>query len=283
MMSKSLSFSLLLVSTAFIFSCGNTNNQTISETVDSTAVEKKDTSTVDEYTQFKYDMVISNIPFPFEMMDKLKSSAIGFNQKAMNAVGNISKYNQFNAKAFNLGVYGADLAYSVTYEQFQQIGSYIKNTKTLAEDLSIPLAFNQEMMDKYNKYKDNKDSLAKVVYDSYSKVDQTLKSNERVAMAALVVTGSWLEGLYLSTKTFVDEPKSEINKALYATIWEQKLHLENIIKLLEEFKSDAYFATLIKELKEMQAEFEGTVMDEKKLIELNKKAAKLRNRIIEGL
>ena len=138
-------------------------------------------------------------------------------------------------------------------------------------------------MDKYNKYKDNKDSLAKVVYDSYSKVDQTLKSNERVAMAALVVTGSWLEGLYLSTKTFVDEPKSEINKALYATIWEQKLHLENIIKLLEEFKSDAYFATLIKELKEMQAEFEGTVMDEKKLIELNKKAAKLRNRIIEGL
>ena len=63
----------------------------------------------------------------------------------------------------------------------------------------------------------------------------------------------------------------------------KNINHKNIIKLLEEFKSDAYFASIIKELKEMQAEFEGAVLDEKKLIELNKKAAKLRNRIIEGL
>ncbi|MBN8695860.1 MAG: hypothetical protein J0L87_04980 [Bacteroidetes bacterium] len=275
---------LLPVSVFTLVSCGNTNNQTITNDVSTTAVvENKDTSTADSYTQFKYDMVISNIPFPFEMLDKLIASKAPFNQQSMNPVGNISKYNQFNAKAFNLGVYGADLAYAVTYEQFQQIGSYVKNTKKLAEDLSIPLAFNQEMIDKYTRFKDNKDSLAQVVYDSYSKVDATLKSNERLAMAGLVVTGSWLEGLYLTTKNTGDAAKTDANKDVYTVIWQQKLHLENIIKLLEQFKSDAYFAGLITELNAMLADLEGTEIDQAKLSSLNKKAEKLRNRIIEGL
>ena len=163
----------------------------------------------------KYDMVISDIPFPFEILDNLYTKHIPFEEKAMNPTSQASKYNQYNSKALNLGVYGADLAYAVTYEQFQDIGDYIKTTKRLAEDLNIPYAFDDNMMDKYNKFKDNKDSLTRVVYDSYNQVDKALKGDERVGMAALVVAGSWLEGLYLSSQTFLDAQKTPDNTSLY--------------------------------------------------------------------
>lgn len=235
----------------------------------------------------KFDMVISDIPFPFQILDDLYSKQIPFEQKAMNNVSNITKYNQYNSKALNLGIYGADLAYAVTYEQFPQMGAYIKNTKQLAEELNIPFAFDQTMMDKYNKFKDNKDSLTRVVYESYNQVDQSLKNDERVGMAALVVTGSWLEGLYLSTRTFLKAPKTDDNNSLYKTIGGQKQSLKIVIKLLEEYKSDAFISGIINDLTTITSEYKNIsnnrVMNEKQLVSIHSKVEALRNKIIEGI
>lgn len=286
MISKSNVFFSAIIISCLISACSNENNSIKDIVVaDTTSNQTKDT--VDSFTQFKYDMVISNIPFPFEMLDKLYATNIPFSQIAMNPSSNVSKYSQFNSKALGLGVYGADLAYSVTYEQFQQIGSYIKNTKKLAEELNIPMAFNQEMMDKYSKFKDNKDSLAKVVYDSYTEVDKTLKNNERVGMASLVVVGSWLEGLHLTTKTFVNAPNHENKKEVYEIVWKQKLHLDNIIKLLEEFKNEKQFAEILADLTDIKSVFnnleKGSELNEKELILLQKKVEALRNKFIVGM
>jgi hypothetical protein len=262
-----------------IISCNNDNSSKEIAVTDTTSLEK---DSVIPTNNGKVEMVISDIPFPFEILENLHSANITFDQKVMNPVNNISKYNQYNSKALNLGVYGADLAYVVTNEQFQQIGAYVKSAKKLAEELNIPVAFNQEMLDKYSKYKDNKDSLTQIVYDSYSQVDKTLKGDERVGIAALVVTGSWLEGLYISTRTFVNAEKNENNKSLYKTIGDQKESLNIVVKLLEEYKSDAYFAALINELKEITSLYD-TVMNEKQLITINEKVEKLRKKIVEGL
>ncbi len=234
----------------------------------------------------KFDMVISDIPFPFEILDNLYSKKIPYNNKAMNSVSNVAKYNQYNSKALNLGIYGADLAYAVTYEQFQEMGLYVKNTKKLAEELNIPFAFDQSMMDKYSKFKDNKDSLTRIVYESYNHVDQALKNDERVGMAALVVTGSWIEGLYLSTKTFIDVPKTEDNVSLYKTISGQKQSLVIVIKLLEEHKADEFIAGIISDLKLITSDYKdissNSIMNEKQLLAIHNKVETLRNKIISG-
>jgi hypothetical protein len=235
----------------------------------------------------KFDMVISDIPFPFEILDNLYTKHIPFEAKAMNPISQASKYNQYNSKALNLGIYGADLAYAVTYEQFQEIGGYVKTTKHLAEDLNIPYAFDDNMMDKYNKFRDNKDSLTKVVYDSYNQVDKALKGDERVGMAALVVAGSWLEGLYLSTQSFLDVEKTPENNGMYKTIQEQKQSLLIVIKLLDEYKSDPYISRLIEELKVITAEYNNITsdetMNEKQLISIHSKVEALRIKIVEGM
>ncbi|MCW3102922.1 MAG: hypothetical protein JWO09_1362 [Bacteroidetes bacterium] len=268
-----------------LFSCGSDNSNKESLPVADTAAVVKDSS--QQVASGKVDMVISDIPFPFEILENLHDSHIPFDQKVMNPVSNTSKYNQYNSKALNLGVYGADLAYVVTYEQFQQIGAYVKNAKKLADDLNIPFGFNQDMMDKYNKFRDNKDSLTQVVYNSYNEVDKSLKDDDRVGIAALVVTGSWLEGLYLSTRTFVNADKTPDNMGLYRTIGGQKQSLGIVVKLLEEYKKDAYIASLIEDLKEITSLYDkvttNAVMNERQLVFINQKVEKLRNKIVEGL
>lgn len=262
----------------------NQNKETVEAPVSDTASAAKQEEAMK--VKLNISMSISDIPFPFEILDTLYGKKIAFDDKVMNPLGNYSKYSQYNSKALNLGIYGADLSYAVSYEQFQQIGSYVKNTKKLSEDLNIDFAFNQDMMDKYNKNKNNKDSLIRIVFDSYQKVDNALKKDQRVGIAALVVAGSWLEGLYISSKTFSNAPKTDLNKSLYKTIGQQKISLNLVINLLSEFKSDAYISSLIKSLDELNTEFEGVtnsnVMDDKKLASLSAKVEKLRNKITQG-
>lgn len=286
-MAKQTAFIILAFSAvAALFSCNQENGSSKEPTsiIDSLKMLQ---DTVKSKPTAKVEMVISDIPFPFEILDNLKKSNVAFDAQSMNASSNVNKYNKYNSKALSLGVYGADLAYVVTNEQFQQIGAYVKNAKRLADDLNIPFAFNQDMMDQYNKFKENKDSLTRVVYESYNKVDRSLKGDQRVGIAALVVTGSWLEGLYLSTSTFVKAEKNEQNKGLYKTIYGQKMSLGIVIKLLSDYKSEAYFADLIKELKEITSAYDkvssNDAVNEQELKTINERVAKLRNRIVEGI
>jgi len=276
----------LLPSILFLNACGDDSNIPKGITLDSSDSIQQQTKAI-SIKAVNYDMVISDIPFPFEILNNLYSKNVPFNKKAMNDVANVENCNLYNSKAMNLGIYGADLAYAVTYEEFQSLGTYVKATKRLAEELNIPYAFDQAMMDKYSKYKDNKDSLTKIIYDSYNQVDQSLKNDERVGMAALVVTGSWLEGLYISTKTFLDAPKTPDNSSLYKVIYEQKQSLKIVVKLLDEYKKDAYVSSIIEDLKVITSEYNTITFDvpmnEKQLIGIHAKVELLRTKIIKGL
>src|SRR5207244_2998334 len=118
----------------------------------------------------------------------------------------------------------------------------------LADDLGIPLAFDQSALSTYKKFGTNKDSLEKIVFNSYSEVDKTLKSNERIGLASLVVTGGWLEGLYATLKTLGSMPKNDKTKNIYKKIWEQKNHLDMIIALLGQFKEEIAYVNLVVDL-----------------------------------
>jgi hypothetical protein len=95
-----------------------------------------------------------------------------------------------------------------------------------------------------------------------------------------------LEGLYLSTKAYIDAPKTPDNKNLYKVIGAQKQSLVIVIKLLEEYKNDAYINNLIEDLKEITSEYslisKNNVMNEAQLVLINAKVEKLRLKIISG-
>lgn len=278
------SFQLFALILAFSFAACSGGKEGEISASDTAQVDGEEVS---EVTGEKYDYVISNIPIPFEILDRLFNAGVRFSKSNTNPTENISKYLQNNSKALNLGIYGADLTYTICFEQFNELNPFLKNSKKLADDLGIPLAFNKETLDKYEKNRENKDSLRNAVYNSYHEVDKTLKSNERISLAALVVAGGWIEGLYIATNTASDTTiNADIRKELHRVIRKQSFHLDNIINLLNEFKDDAYFQKLVAELQGIQQVYASvkkkSEVDEQEAMTIREKVTALRSKIIEG-
>jgi hypothetical protein len=280
--------SILLPAAILLASCGgehSTNNNP--ETNDTNNITTKtDTGKLDELKEFKYDLVISNIPIPFDILSTLNKTGVAYNKALLNSPASSSKYSQNNSKAINLGIFGADMAYNISFEQYTEVSSYLKSTKKLADDLGIPIAFDQQALAKYAQFKNNKDSLEKIIFASYNEVDKTLKSNERIGLATLVVTGGWIEGLYATCKTIGTTAKDEKNKMLFDKIAEQRYHLNQLIGLLAEFNSDAFFTSLIADLNDLKTAFDAfankvtTTEAEVKMI--TEKVDALRTKIVNG-
>lgn len=262
----------------YVFSCGNGTND---PPVDNTVI---DSSKVNALTQFKYDKLISNIPIPFDILRAHANTALTYNPDVMNPVANLPFYSSNTSKAINLGIYGGDLAYSITYENFESMGNYLRCAKKLADDLGIPLAFDQKALAAYKRFETNKDSLEKAVFQSYSEIDKTLKSNERIGLASLVVTGGWIEGLHATLKALGATPKTDKTKMLFKKIWEQKNHLDMIIELLEQFKDDAYFVTLVDDLNGIKSVYDNLSVpvdiNETEVSALAQKVEALRNKSV---
>ncbi len=282
--SRSFTLYIVLCTLYMSFSsCGNGTTDSQSTAVQD-SLAPHDTNKVDDLTKSKYNKLISNIPIPFDILRFHGEVPLTYNSNAVNSTSSLASYSSSTSKALNLGIYGGDLAYSITYEKFEDMGNYLKCAKTLADDLGIPLAFDQTALSTYKKFGTNKDSLERIVFNSYAEVDKTLKSNERIGLASLVVTGGWLEGLYATLTTLGTTPKMEKSQGLYKKIWEQKKHLDMIIGLLEQFKDDKSFTPLIQDFKSIKSIYDGlsakSEINEAEIASLSQKVSEVRGKIV---
>lgn len=279
-MSRFLFLFGFFAATFSISSCGGGKEEVSQEAT----TPPLDSSEVNELTQFKYDKLISNVPIPFDILRSHSDVPLTFVAEAVNPPSNLPFYSSSHSKALNLGIYGGDLAYCITYEKFEDMGKYLKCAKKLADDLGIPLAFDQRALTSYKNFNTNKDSLEKLVFASYSEVDATLKSNERIGLAALVVTGGWLEGLHTTLKTLGKTERNDKTKGLYKKVWEQKNHVEMIIGLLEEFKEEITYVNLVMDLHGIKSVYDNlsvkTDINEAEIQVLGQKVEEIRNKIV---
>lgn len=276
----------LFLSGSFIFfisACGNRTGGS-QATAEETLPDQKSDSVIDEVTQFKYDKLIGNIPIPFDIFRMHADVPLNYNSNSVNLTSRLPLYVSSSSKAVNLGVYGGDLAYSITYEKFEDMGNYLDCAKKLADDLGIPLAFDQRTLITYKKYSTNKDSLEKMVFNSYNEVDKTLRSNERLGLASLVIAGGWLEGLYATLTTLKTSKQTEKSEILFPKIWEQKNYLEMIIGLLEQFNDDVFFVSFVQDLKSIKQVYDGLAvkseMSKEEISTLTQQVNAVRNKIV---
>ena len=80
----------------------------------------------------------------------------------------------------------------------------------------------------------NKDSLLQLISDSYWLADSYLKENDRSNLSALIISGGWIEGVYIATKL----AETNATKELLARIAEQKLSLPHLLSIVDEYKGD---------------------------------------------
>ncbi|MFI5150112.1 MAG: hypothetical protein ACHQRM_10295 [Bacteroidia bacterium] len=275
-------FYLFVVVLLLLYSCNNKPGS--SQAADRDTVSRNVPSPPDS-TRMKYNHLIGNIPIPFEILQKLSTSYVAYKPGLLNPVNAQHKYNQSHSKSLNLGVYGADLTYIISMGEFKEFASYIRTVKKLADELGIPTAFDDKTMSRFEQNKGNKDTIQNVMYGSYSEIDRSLKSNDRISMAALVVCGGWVESLYLTTRTIGDNENNGSYTELYNLLFEQRRHIKNLINLLNDFKSEP-FQSIIKDLNEINslytAGYDDNHLSQKEVKGIAEVVERLRTRITNG-
>jgi hypothetical protein len=180
--------------------------------------------------------VLYPLPAPFELTKMLNDIGATYSSKNLNQADKAENYSTEQSKAVNLGIYGADLAYASTYQQQQDIQTYLNAIKTLADQLGVTYDFAKLLSDDYKKKFENKDSLTAIVtntiYDTYQYLDQ--KSDPQLAVN--MVTGMWVELMYIATNI---SEKSYNFTGMVDIISKQKASYEKVMSLLAAHNANA--------------------------------------------
>lgn len=208
---------------------------------------------VDSLKAASAEKIFYSIPSPIEMASILKASGSSYDNTLPNPVDRKDKYSTVRSRALNLGVYGADLSYAVVYDNTQESMLYLASAKKLADGLGITSAFSEEKVAKMEENMSNRDSMLAMISDSYWETDAYLQENERGNVSAYIISGGWIEGIYLGCKIERKLKASGKNKEIAKRIAEQKASLDNLIALLESYASPDSFGDLIDDLKGLQA------------------------------
>ena len=265
-------FSFLLLATVavlFIVSCGNRQ-----------AKEAENNSTTPKEAAFgsvtKYP-----IPTAFEVIKLLNNAGASYILSQSNPVENVDKYIPAKSKALNLGVYGADLSYASTYQMKQETMNYLKVSKKLIDELQITSAFNVEFAQRIEKNIDNKDSLIRIISDSFYDTYQFLVNNGKDNTSLLVMSGSWVEGLYITTQMAII---SKNNEDILKIVANQKEPLAKLLELMKPYSTDKDITEMVVALKPLADIYATVVVDKltpEQLDQITKSVNQVRSMIVQ--
>ncbi len=243
----------LLVIFFGLLACGNQDKpeEIMSE-------EEASLPTVEE-TRFNAQNVFNSLPDRRLVMKLIKENKIEYNPDLMNDPTRVKKYTVEFSRAINLGVYGSDLSISSSFDQTQESMVFLKCVNVLAQSLGVSGAFDQRLFERIEANSSNKDSIIEIVTEAFKKVDEILKYNNRPSTSAIILSGCWIEGLYVSCKMGTEVNQENVIKAIIA----QEESLKNLIVMLEAVKPEPEYDFLLKDLHRLHEAFEAAEKTEK--------------------
>ncbi len=278
---------------AVLFSCGGEkqSNENASEEFDQAQSELKE----------QIEEVLYQIPPPSEIPYLLEATGADFNESLINDESKVDQYRTTErVSSLNLGIYATDMGYLSSYNKTQEAMNYLTTSKTLADHLGVTGAFDVELLKRFEDNLGSKDSLSAIIDESMTKTDDYLKNENRNKIAAMVLTGSFIEGLYISTELvrtyphdLPEDTRNLILIPLVMVILQQEKPLGDLIRLMESIDSEEINSTLIENLKDLQGSFEklnikeqirenkpDLVLNDETLAEITTKVGEIRKDII---
>lgn len=244
-----------LSASVMLWSCGGSSNK------DENA---KDFESAEESLKDQIQDVVYNIPSPSEIPYLLEATGAEFNQGLINDRKKADSYATKSDKAaLNLGIYAADIGYLSSYGKTQEAIDYLNTTKNLADGLGIVGPFDVEVLKKFESNIANKDSLANLLNRAVQKTDEYLKDDSRNKLAALMVTGSFVEGLYISTgliksypkNLLADDQRNLVLTPLMRVILQQKESVGELLKMLATVEKNETVDSITADLTTLEASY----------------------------
>lgn len=230
---KLLSASLLSITILFFASCGNKEAQKQETQDTSSAQASEPKEELDELAVFKFQKTIGNIPNPSsEMYEAVSTANADFDANLVNTNQDADKYKTSVKQSLAFGVYSVDLIYYAMHDKVTDATKCSKNLKTLSEKLDMQDAFNSIVNSRDQNSIENKDTLIVITNQIFDATDSYLKNNNRVDAASLVLAGSWIESQNIILNVLNKLEYNETTSKYFQRIYEQNLHLANLVDLL---------------------------------------------------
>lgn len=224
---------------------------------------------------------ISGYPLPtsFEVTKMLNEARAPYILSICNTNENVGNYFLQKEKALNLGVYGADLSYASTYNMKQETMLYLEASRRLTDEMEISTAFNQTFIERIENNLENGDSLISIISDSFYDTYDYLTTNKKDKLAILVMAGSWIEGLYITTQIAITAGD---NTKFLDIITHQESSLKKLLEIMEPLKEDKDVSEIHGGLIDLNKIYDTTEeeLTEKQLEEILNSIETLRNKIV---
>lgn len=230
----------IAISSMFFTSCSGGEKQ---EAGDSDSTENEDPNVKEkiEHTQ----KIVYSVPSPAEMANILENAGAKYNYKLLNDVKNVDSYTSSKSRGINLGIYGADLNYANIFDNTQETMFYIQCTQKLAEALGIENAISENIVVRAQDNVDNKDSMLNIVSEMFWELHDYLEQNDKLDITAFIITGGWVEGLYLATQTVTD---AKPNMEIVQKVADLKLSLDHLLGLLNSYEKNENIDLMIADM-----------------------------------
>jgi hypothetical protein len=255
-------FILTLAAGSLLWSCGGSSSK------ETTADEFKD---AEESLKDQIEGIVYNMPPPTEIPYLLEATGAEFNQTLINDRKKVDAYASRSDKAaMNLGVYAADIGYLTSYDKTQEAIDYLNACKTLADNLGIIGSFDMEVLKQFEANIANKDSLASLLNATVMKTETFLKDDSRNKLAAMVLTGSFVEGLYISTgliksypkNLLADDQRNLVLTPIMRVVLQQKESVDELLKMLNNSEQTEPVLTITSQLTALQASYRALNIEE---------------------
>jgi hypothetical protein len=242
---------IFLITTLFLFSC-----QTRKGKESGTEFEVPDSVITAEGVTISNEAleeIVQNVSSPIEMAALIKEMGVPFSTKYLATTDYVDKYNTSFKMAYNLGVFGADLGYLNIYDKSNQVVDYLTAINKLADGIKVGQFFDFETLKRLATSRESIDSLMFISVNSFNNMDSYLRDNSRGHLSSLMIAGTWMEGMYLVTQVANEKSNPELSER----IGEQKVNLDNVMLILNNYKQHEQISEIIKSLNELKELFDG--------------------------
>ncbi len=224
-----------------------------------------------ESLKAQVETLLNNMPSPTEIPYLLQATGAEYNQSLLNERGKVDQYvTRSDESALNLGVYVADIGYLTSYDKTQEAIDYLAACKKLADNLGLVGTFDAELGKQFEENISNKDSLAHLLDRTINHANGYLIDENRNRLSSLIVTGSFIEGLYISTgliklyprDILPEDSRNLILTPLMRVVLEQKRAVSELVKMLSVVEQQEPVPSILGELKNLEKTYQELNIEE---------------------
>jgi hypothetical protein len=198
--------------------------------------------------------IYRNFSSPLEIANLFQVMGVPFSPSYLASSLNANEKTTSFQKALYLGILGADLGYLNMYEKTGTSIELLSSVKKIADGLNVGQFFDFETIKRISLNKSNLDSLLFLSVDSYSRMDEYLRKNNRSQLSSIMIIGVWIEAQYFATQVMKQYP----GNLLRERIGEQKYFLEDLIRIVNPYcGTDKEFTIVCNYLRDIASKYEN--------------------------